>query len=446
MRRHPDRKKEIFFPIEIKPREFVSRALLGAIFADRGYRVYLGAKGPVNKAVLSKPEKGGVYFYKGMRNKADTPSLLEKVDAFCVLDEEIGVAVRRLDEYLEQRVKGMERVDKFFTISRHVADAVIRACPESVSKVSVTGWPKVDTWRPEMQHMFRRQAENYKQRFGDFILFTSDFGTLSRARAEHEIAYMEKTGVPDAYKAYYISNVESTLADFDRFCEDLRSYDALPDAPPLIVRPHPAEDRDIWDQRLEGMRRVTVVYENEVSGWLQACRMLVHRGCTTAVQARVGGKPAFFWAPENTSPAKDILPYKVSVRLSALSEVFTHWADPDASMSDISIPADQLEMSAKLSTERIFDEVDSLGITQTLPVQIRLRKRLSAQLRTLRRKVLSSNSFLGRQFVDPRRARKLQDGFHAAELTAYLSDMFPMKSYKVRQFSPDLILLESGKS
>ncbi|WFE74188.1 surface carbohydrate biosynthesis protein [Roseinatronobacter sp. S2] len=446
MRRHPDRKKEIFFPIEIKPREFVSRALLGAFFADKGYRVYLGAKGPVNKAVLSKPERGGVYFYKGIRQKADTPSLLEKVDTFCVLDEEIGVAARYLNERLEQRVKGMDRVDKFFTISRYVADAVVRACPEAASKVSVTGWPKVDTWRPEMRHMFRRQAESYNQRFGEFVLFTSDFGVLSRARANHEIAHIKKIGFPDAYVSSYISGVDSTLADFDRFCDELRSYDALPDAPPLIVRPHPAEDREVWDQRLNGMRRVSVVYENEVSGWLQACRMLVHRGCTTAVQARVGGKPAFFWAPENTSPETGILPYEVSAKLGALSEILTHWADPSASMRDIAIPAYKLEMGEKLSSERIFDEVDSLGIVPTLPVQIRLRKRFSAKLKAIRRRIINSNTFRTRQVVDPLRARKLQDGFHAAELESYLVDAFPMGSYKVTQLAPDLILLEGGSS
>lgn len=446
MRRNPNRKKEIFFPIEIKPREFVSRALLGATFADHGYRVYLGAKGRVNAAVLSKPEKGGVYFYKGIRRKADAGTLLAKVDAFCVLDEEIGVAVRRLDEYLEQRVKGMDRVDKFFTISRFVADAVVRACPECAPKISVTGWPKVDTWRPEMTHMFLRQAESYVREFGEFVLFTSDFGTLSRARADHEIAYMKSIGVPDAYASYYISSVESTLADFDRFCEELRSYDALPEAPPLIVRPHPAEDRDVWDQRLKGMQRVKVVYENEVSGWLQACRMLVHRGCTTAVQARVGGKPAFFWAPENTSPDRSILPYEVSAKLGSLSEILSHWDDPSASMRDVEIPEDQLEMGAKLSTERIFDEVDSLGITPTLPVQFRLKKRLSARLRALRRQILDMTGFQERRVVDPLRARKLQDGFHSAELIAYLADAYPGRSYRVRQLAPDMILLEGGST
>jgi len=139
VQRQQDRKKEIFFPIGNKPREFVSRALLSATFADHGYRVFIGIEKLVNATVLAKPEKGGVYFYKGTRLKPDTPSLLAKVDAFCVLDEEAGVAVRHLDEYLEQRVRGMERVDRYFTISRQVADAVIRACPDSASKVRVTG-------------------------------------------------------------------------------------------------------------------------------------------------------------------------------------------------------------------------------------------------------------------------------------------------------------------
>ena len=37
-------KKEVYIPIEIKPREFVSQLLLGGELAKIGLRVYLGSK------------------------------------------------------------------------------------------------------------------------------------------------------------------------------------------------------------------------------------------------------------------------------------------------------------------------------------------------------------------------------------------------------------------
>ncbi len=445
-RHNMELKKEIFFPIEIKPREFVSRALLGATFADHGYRVYIGTKHVVNAAVLSKTDKSGVYFYKGTRPKASTQNLLLKVDAFCVLDEEMGIAVRNLDEALEQRLKGMRNVDKFFTISRHVADATIRICPESKPKVSVTGWPRVDTWRPEMAHLFRHQAQIYRQRFGEFVLFTSDFGTLSQSRVDSEITRLQRYGYPDNYISNYAAKASNTIADFNRFCEDIHRYDARPEAPLLIVRPHPAEDHAIWEKRLHGLTRVKVVYEGEVSGWLQASRMLVHRGCTTAVQARVGGKPAFFWAPKNSSPATEILPYKVSTPLESLSELLDLWDKPDAAMHNAPIPQYQLELGKTLSIERIFDEVDVLGITPAQMAHRGLEKRLHARLKGAWRSLIQSNTYLARVFISTKRTRKLQSGFHAAELTSFLADAFPEKTYNVRQVSLDLLLLEAEQS
>lgn len=439
-------KKEIYFPIEIKPREFVSRALLGAIFADHGYRVYIGTKNTINTAVLSQTDKSGVYFYKGTRPRGDTQNLLLKVDAFCVLDEEMGIAVRNLDEALEQRVRGMENADKFFTISRQLADATIKVCPESKPKVSATGWPRVDTWRPEMAHLFWRQAQIYKQRFGDFVLFTSDFGTLSQKRIDHEAERLKRYGYPDSYISGFIAKSSKTLADFGFFCEDLYRYDTMPNAPLLIVRPHPSEDHAIWEERLQGLTQVKVVYEGEVSGWLQASRMLVHRGCTTAVQARVGGKPAFFWAPENSTPATEILPYKVSAPILTLTELADHWDDPDEAMRRATIPQYQLELGEKLSIERIFEEVDALGIKPTYKAHFGLKKRFHARAREAWRHLIKSNTYLAHIFISKKQARKIQNGFHVAELMSFLGDAFPEKAYRINQVSLDLLLLESDKT
>lgn len=66
-------KKELFFPIGSKSREFVLRSLIGVVLADNGYKVYIGNEKLVTTIVLSKPQKGGIYFYKGTRQKPDTP-------------------------------------------------------------------------------------------------------------------------------------------------------------------------------------------------------------------------------------------------------------------------------------------------------------------------------------------------------------------------------------
>lgn len=443
--RNIELKREIFFPVNNKTREFISRALLGAIFADHGYRVYIGVEKLVNATVLSKPEKGGVYFYKGIRLKPDTPDLLAKVDAFCVLDEEAGLAVQQLEQYLKRRVKGMSRVDRYFTISRRVANTVVSICPESAGKVFATGWPKVDTWRPEMARLFRSEAQNYRQRLGKFVLFTSDFGVLSQNCIDDFISHKKNDKFSVAYEPHTKPYLEKTLFEFENFIEDLRRYDALPNAPLIIVRPHPAEDHMIWEERLAELSSVKVIFEGDVSSWLHACHMLIHRGCTTAVQARVGGIPAFCWTPNNVANAKDTLPNKLSTPIRSLSEIIGHWPDPLAAMDNEPIPQELLELGEKLSIEQIFDEVESLGVKPTRLGQKSSKKRLTLQLKIAWWKIVRSRTCLARIFISAKRARKLQNGFHAAELSSFLAEAFPAKTYKVHQASIDLLLLEAGR-
>ena len=47
-------KKEVYIPIEIKPREFVSQLLLSGELAKMGLRVYLGSKGAIDNLISSR--------------------------------------------------------------------------------------------------------------------------------------------------------------------------------------------------------------------------------------------------------------------------------------------------------------------------------------------------------------------------------------------------------
>ena len=59
------KRKEVYIPIEIKPREFISQLLLGGELAKIGFRVYLGTKKAIDELVENKNNKEGVYLYKG---------------------------------------------------------------------------------------------------------------------------------------------------------------------------------------------------------------------------------------------------------------------------------------------------------------------------------------------------------------------------------------------
>ena len=56
-------RKEVYIPIEIKPREFHSQLLLASRLALKGHRVFVGSKYAVDSYVELKTHNQGLYFY-----------------------------------------------------------------------------------------------------------------------------------------------------------------------------------------------------------------------------------------------------------------------------------------------------------------------------------------------------------------------------------------------
>jgi hypothetical protein len=65
----------------------------------------------------------------------------------------------------------------------------------------------------------------------------------------------------------------------------------------IIVRPHPSEDHVAWKEAATGHANVRVISEKSVIPWLIASSVLIHNGCTTAVEAAVLGRPAIAFRP-----------------------------------------------------------------------------------------------------------------------------------------------------
>lgn len=441
-------RKQVYFPLEIKPREFQSRILLGGVMAQHGYRAHIGAKVPLNAAILAKPDKGGVYFYKSTRAKDSTEAILKKVDAFCAIDEEMGLAVENLELHFATRLKGLERVDRFFAISEHVAQAARNVRPELSDRIRVTGWPKVDSWRQEFAPVHQKKAQEYRARFGDFILFSSDFGVMTQERLEVEDARAKASGKNEQIRAALKDVWGRAISEFERFCEALRQYDALDDVPLLIVRPHPAEDHHIWTDRFANARNIRIVYEDDVSGWVHACRLMVHRGCTTAVEARIGNVPTFFWDAPGTHPRTSTLPYLLSAKITHLPQLLDVWPNPQAAMRDLDIPRHLLEFGKELASERILQEIEALDVHPSPALHVNAGLRGKLALRAVRKQfqALSRNALkaFGIQSWDHLKQNKRQAGVTSDEVDQLLSLFFPEQKFHVVTLTDGLVAFEAA--
>jgi hypothetical protein len=60
----------------------------------------------------------------------------------------------------------------------------------------------------------------------------------------------------------------------------------------IVVRPHPAENQEVYHKIAAQCERVRVINKGNVVPWLLAAKILIHNGCTTGVEAYALGTPA----------------------------------------------------------------------------------------------------------------------------------------------------------
>lgn len=53
----------------------------------------------------------------------------------------------------------------------------------------------------------------------------------------------------------------------------------------IIVRPHPTEKLEIWEEISKDLKNVKVIFEGSVGPWIQGVEFVIHNGCTTAIES-----------------------------------------------------------------------------------------------------------------------------------------------------------------
>jgi hypothetical protein len=116
----------------------------------------------------------------------------------------------------------------------------------------------------------------------------------------------------------FATHVQSIYDHFRTLIPQLRQW--FPDTT-IIVRPHPSENHERWREVTRGCDNVHVLHEGNVVPWLMASKVLLHNGCTTAVEAAVLEKPAVTYQPVQSQEFDYHLPNGLSHRTYTPEEV-----------------------------------------------------------------------------------------------------------------------------
>jgi surface carbohydrate biosynthesis protein len=317
-------KPTIYFPIEIKPREFLSKILLTSFAIKAGFRVYIGSKTSITRLIRAKKHKGGIFFFKGGKNIESLIDIKKKCDHFVILDQEMGTETKNYGKVIKERIwPGTERlIDRYYVIGKHGYKVSCNIFSEMKNSIRCSGWPRVDMWRKENNFLFKKEAEAISKKHGNFILFSSDFGSNSNKIIDETIEIIKKTTWKRIQNDFekIKKRLYADFKEYNKFLEILKKYDEIEGLPQIIIRPHPAEDIGAWFDFSKKLSNIKIIYEGEISPWINASSALLHRGCTSAIQAHMQGLPIAYYVTDKSSIVEQT-PYNISKKLLTFDEL-----------------------------------------------------------------------------------------------------------------------------
>ena len=123
-----------------------------------------------------------------------------------------------------------------------------------------------------------------------YILFVSDFGQNSKN------IFIQKIIIKIFKNNKKLQNrINKTCLDqfneFNKVSDLFLDLDKDSSIPMIIIRPHPSEDHEPWERISKKLKKFKVVLEGEISPWINGSKAILHRGCSTSIQAYLGDIP-----------------------------------------------------------------------------------------------------------------------------------------------------------
>lgn len=304
--------RSLLLPVETLNREFDGKLLLGLHAVERGWRVIIGDRVSLHKHLGAMPPS--VYFSKGFRsgNRILFKIIARLGHSIVALDEEGLVPFSDEMVLLRMDREVLAKLQMAFVWGEDNVRLYSKVNGLDDVPVIPTGNPRIDMMRPELRAYFDTEIGSLHERYGRFVLFNSNFALVNNfipGKTRFKVANWVPKEKAQALKSELLAHKAQLFEAFQALIPKLAEAVG---AHCLVIRPHPSENSQAWIEAAKGYDNVHVIHEGSVIPWLAAADVLVHNGCTSAVESSIIGTPALAYRPV-TSEAFDLhLPNNLS--------------------------------------------------------------------------------------------------------------------------------------
>jgi surface carbohydrate biosynthesis protein len=297
--------------------------------------------------------------YARFNNRTHLFSYLDDGIRVGVLDTE-GVGGKNANEFatLVGSDIGAGLVDLYCVWGPSQGDALVARKVVGLGALRVTGCPRYDFCAPPWRGALPKPAVGE-----GFVLVNTNFPTVNprfSAGSGDEVRTMVNAGFEPAFAEAYVRDARVAQAGIIALLGDL--VDQFPSVD-FILRPHPFESAAPY-QALVHKVNFEVRQEGTSIEWLNACKVLLHLNCSTAVEAAMLGKPAISPGWLDTPALHIEGPHSVSLHASSPADLFAQLAtciDMTPPLVHESIEARYCRIDGK-SSQRVADAIlETLG-------------------------------------------------------------------------------------
>lgn len=323
------KKKWINIRIETKSREFIYKMKLADVLMHKGYGVVI--QQDFGGDVEDLPR--GVYFinsiYKDSEEKLK--EIKQRGNRIVLMDEE-GLVIRNEKEYIRRLPDQCLRyVDSICCFGEYQADLIKRMSELEKLNIYATGNPRINILSSSKKIANQDIVDKIKREYGNFLLVISNFSTVNligsnnsyedRLRIKKKI--FQEMGLirGEVEEQEFEIRFQYLYKLFTSFIDLVNEIGEKHKEINVVVRPHPSENRNIWDSIANKYENIHVVYDGNMINWLEAATLVVQNGCTSAIECLYMNRPCISYRPYVNEKYDQHIPNELSTNVYTKDKV-----------------------------------------------------------------------------------------------------------------------------
>lgn len=324
-------KPRIYFPIEIKNRELISRIYFAIKAAKSNWSIVIGKKNRfINYIRKLQP---GNYISKSIGDfKIIDKYLTEQKFTKSFIDEEGLMSFNSKFTHRRTNEKFLNIIENYFLWGKNHEKEMKDLFPKYINRFKVSGNSRIDILLDQDVKIYKNESKTIKKIFGEFFLLTTKFGKVNYIKRKNVISWYDsqlKKGLlsNESQKNLCKRSVEHEKRNFENFKKFLGDYEKSDTKIKILIKVHPSEDPRTWKNLIRNNNYKKIYMCDDrfyTNSYIMGCKALIQNNCTTSLEALYMKKESLQLKSYEDPEVEYEIPKKVSKNFKNNDEIINY--------------------------------------------------------------------------------------------------------------------------